>query len=313
MIASAPKPVAESAPIAIETPPAPASSIEQALQLRKQIRAQQARDRRKRNTEQLAAIKEKLKTPIAEIKRAAEEQAKLDNKARARSSMRRGSFLTDAPTGTGELVSGGYDSEKMEHVAGARERTAILGSPTGDPEAEEYWPENDRGRVVPEGSGQRPGDREGDQEDEGPDSTDEARDNRSERGKDAPILPGSTFRVKLKDGKDDQEAHDYELLLGMLVSWYCVENQIFKNEFTYCASCGAKQKRTESIYTCIRCQAKNGEDNGHLHICRLCGSQCDGFVQAKQHIDRVHGTEGNPEHDIRFGDITRRRKSRATA
>jgi hypothetical protein len=324
MIASAPKPIQappvsstvrkkieESLAIAVVETSGPPLSIEQQ---KKQIRAQQARDRRKRNAEQLAAIKEKLKTPIAEIRRAAEEQAKLDRKVRALSSLRRGSFLIDAPTGKGELVTGGYDSEQIELVAGTRERAAILGSPTFDPETgEEYWPENDRGRVVPEGTGHRPGDGEDDEEDDGPDSTDEARDNRTERDKDAPILPGTTFQVKLKDGKEDQKAHDYDLLLGVLVSSYCAETQIFKNEFAYCASCGAKQQRAESVYTCIRCQAKNGGDNGHLHICRLCGSECDGFVEAKQHIHRVHGSESNPEHDDRFGDITRRRKHDVTA
>ena len=298
-----------------------AETIERAKQIKKQMRAQSARDRRKRNAEQLASIKEKLKTPIAEIKKAAEEQTKLDKQGQARASMKRGLFLTDAPVGKGKLVNGGYNSEQMELVTAARGRAAALGSPDyeqlGIPKSASdpaFWPENDRGRVVPEGRGQRPGDREDDEgEDEGPDSTDDARDNKDERGGSAPILPGSTFQVKLNDGKQDQKEHDYDLLMGMLVARYCVKTKVFKNEFFYCASCGAKQPRTESIQTCARCEAKNGEDNGYLHVCRLCRSECDGFIAAKQHIDRVHGSENHPEHDDRFGDLTRRRRHQVTA
>jgi|ERR1700733_13558074 len=37
-------------------------------------------------------------------------------------SMSRGQFLTDAPTGRGELVSGGYSSEKVSRVYAAASR-----------------------------------------------------------------------------------------------------------------------------------------------------------------------------------------------
>src|SRR5437660_2517942 len=67
--------------------------------------AERQRARRKRIAEQKAAIKKALRTPIAEIKAAAEARAK----AIARpGSMNRGRFMTDAPTGKGEMVPSGH-------------------------------------------------------------------------------------------------------------------------------------------------------------------------------------------------------------
>ena len=252
--------------------------------LRKQKKAQAARARRKLQREQIDAIREKLKVPVREIKRAAEEQAKLEKQAKAQGSMRRGMFIADAPMGKGELVTGGYGSKQLELMIAAYDRAAALGSPSSDETGGEFWPDNDRRSVVPQGSGGN----------DGEDS-------------------GGSFHVRLGDGVQDKKAYDYDLLLGTLVDKYCVKTEVFTNEFFYCVSCGAKQGKIESIQKCIRCEAKNGKDNGYLHLCRLCGTECDGFVAAKQHIHRVHGSENHPEHDHRYGDITRRRKHPVTA
>jgi len=159
-----------------EAPPAP--TLPPLIMDSTQKRAQAARDRRKRNAEQLDAIKKALRTPITEIKKAAEEQARLDKEAKVLGSMNRGKWMTDAPTGMGELVLTG-GSKEMELVAGARGRAAALGSPKSNPQTgTAFWPENDRGRIVPEGTG--PGDRE--------DDTDAS---------------GSKFRVKLNDFDSD--------------------------------------------------------------------------------------------------------------
>ncbi len=111
--------------------------------------AARQRARRRTKQEQLAAIKKALRTPIAEIKAAAEARAKAIAQP---GSMSRGKYMTDAPTGKGELVPSG----NIESIVAARGRSAALGSSTIDPETgEAYWPENDRQRVKPEGIGER--------------------------------------------------------------------------------------------------------------------------------------------------------------
>jgi|GEM_PF-6030910 len=258
-------------------------SKEEKEKIRKEKRAQAARNRRKLQREQIAAIKEKLKTPIQEIKKLAEEKAKLDKETKS-SSMERGKYMTDAPPGVGELVlSGG--STQMESIAAAHDRAARLGSPTSDPgTGEAFWPDNDRRHVAPQGTGS-----EGDGDKE------------------------KSFYVTLGDGTKEKKAHDYNLLLTSLVQKYMVETDVFKSPFFYCQSCGAKQPKTESIQKCIRCEAQSGTDKGYLHVCRLCGTECDGFIAAKDHIHRVHGTNSRPEHDNRYGDITTKRKHPVTA
>jgi hypothetical protein len=111
--------------------------------------AARQRARRRSKQEQLAEIKKRLKVPIAQVKAAAEARAK----AIARpGSMNQGKYMTDAPTGKGELIPSG----NIESIAASRGRSAALGSSTIDPETgEAYWPENDRQRVKPEGIGER--------------------------------------------------------------------------------------------------------------------------------------------------------------
>ncbi len=115
--------------------------------------AARQRARRRTKQEQLAAIKERLKTPITEIKAAAEARAK----AIARpGSMNRGRYMPDAPTGKGELETGGYGPEKLGMVAAAQSRSVELGNHTIDLETgEAVWPDNDRRGVKPQGVGQQ--------------------------------------------------------------------------------------------------------------------------------------------------------------
>jgi len=115
--------------------------------------AARQRARRRTKQEQLAEIKKRLKVPIAQVKAAAEARAK----AIARpGSMNQGRYMPDAPTGKGELQTGGYGSEKLGTVAAARGRGVVLGSHTIDPETNEaVWPDNDRREVKPQGVGQQ--------------------------------------------------------------------------------------------------------------------------------------------------------------
>jgi hypothetical protein len=277
----APDPFADRTPL---PPLLSGLSLEEKEKLDKEKRAKAARDRRKHQAEQLAAIKEILKTPIREIKRLAEEKAKLDKQERALFSMDRGSWMTDAPTGVGELVLAGGSNE-MEFVAAAHSRAEALGSPGLDiGTGEAFWAENDRRSIAPEGKGSD------DSEDSG------------------------SFHVRLGDGVQDKRAHDYSLLLDKLAERYFVKvevpwtSEVFGNEFFSCTSCGVQQSRTQSVQRCARCGTQNDKYNGYLHVCRLCGTECDGLVAAKQHMHRVHGGENRPEHDGRYGDLTRRRK-----
>ncbi len=117
---------------------------------RKAREAERGRERRKARREQLAAIKDALKTPVREINRRAEELARALKSEH--SDMNRGSFITDAPTSQGRLRY----SQNIEQVAAAADRAAALGAQIYDPETGElFWPDHDRRRVEPEGTGER--------------------------------------------------------------------------------------------------------------------------------------------------------------
>jgi hypothetical protein len=119
--------------------------------IKAQEEAARQRTRRKSKKEQLAEIKKRLKVPIAEVKAAAEARAK----AIARpGSMNQGRYMPDAPTGKGELETGGYGPEKLETVAAARGRSVGLGSHTIDSDTgEAVWSDNDRKRWQAQGLG----------------------------------------------------------------------------------------------------------------------------------------------------------------
>jgi hypothetical protein len=125
--------------------------LEQVEDTKAEKEAARSRANRKRRAEQKAAIKKAVRTPIAEIKAAAEARAK----AIARpGSMNQGRYMRDAPTGKGELETGGYGPKKLEDVGAARGRSVGLGSHTIDPETgEAVWSDNDRKRAQAPGLG----------------------------------------------------------------------------------------------------------------------------------------------------------------
>jgi len=119
---------------------------EKEARLRKK-EAERGRERRKLKRDQMAAIKEALKTPVREINRRAEELKRaLESET---TDMNKGSFLTGAATGKGELVYSG----RIDQVAAMNDRTQGLRGPSS-PEDTGYWEDNDRRRVEPEGTGE---------------------------------------------------------------------------------------------------------------------------------------------------------------
>jgi hypothetical protein len=146
--------------VAVIEPPVYVSEaiiLEQADVVRRKVEAERGRERRRKKREQLDAIKLALKTPIAEIKETERQQRVLD-RMRKKMAGGDGQFMTDAEQGKGLLVTGA----DIEGATRAAARTELLSGAT-DPE---YWPNNDRNHVVPEGTGQRGnGDRSNDEED----------------------------------------------------------------------------------------------------------------------------------------------------
>jgi hypothetical protein len=257
--------------------------------------AKRARERRKRNAGQLAAIKKALRTPVAEIKKAAGEATKAEKERTRLPSMEAGRFVTDAPTGKGELVLGG-GSKEMDFMAGARQRGVQLGDATFDSETgDACWPEGDRRRVKPEGTGQRPGDREDDREDDDPGATSDAQDNRTEAGEDADILFGDKFFVKLNDRDNDK-------VLTELVGFYFIEFSEFSSEYFFCAQCGTKGEADSTELVCRNCGAiHTGEFK--FFVCRLCQTVCGSDTASKKHVEDIHGDDRESHHDRRFGNI----------
>lgn len=152
--------------LAKTAPVVPAAPMTETYQGRK---AREARERRARRAAQLADIKKALRTPVAKILEMAKEAArtvKLENAEYKRSmDMNRGRYMEDAPSGMGELITGGYGSEKLELVGAMRGKAEALGSATEDEDGNAIWPDNDRRVVAPEGTGDssyEEGDDEGD-------------------------------------------------------------------------------------------------------------------------------------------------------
>jgi hypothetical protein len=192
------------APPAVPTPVIPDAKtlLQQIESEKREKKNKKARERRKKKREQLAAIKKALaEKSVTEFKKELEEKAKAEKERMRLPSMNGGKFMTDAPTGKGELTTGGYDWNKIVLTSNARE--------------------SNTGRVVPQGVGHRPGGRE---ENDIPDACKDFRDNRTESGGDADILPGKKFKVKLND-------IDWDWVLWSVVCIYCVENELKSDEY----------------------------------------------------------------------------------
>jgi hypothetical protein len=120
---------------------------EEAQLLEKQKEAERGRTRRKSKRDQLAAIKLALKTPIAVILAAEEDQHRLEvirERESKPDSMSRGISVT----GGGKLVTGGHTTKKLDHIAAAAMQAESLGAPTDG----NSWPDHDRRKGKPEGT-----------------------------------------------------------------------------------------------------------------------------------------------------------------
>ena len=92
---------------------------------KKAKRAEAARARRKLQADQIKKIKEVLKVPIAQVKT----EAAAKSKAEKLPSLSRGAYMSDAPTGKGGIVTGGYDSPKVDYITSLEVgQEAVLGN-----------------------------------------------------------------------------------------------------------------------------------------------------------------------------------------
>jgi len=129
-----------------------ADLLEGTEKARKQEAAKYQRDRRRKLTDQKKAIKEKLRVPAAQLLAEAEVEEKRIRAERSANSLSRGMYMSDAPTGKGLLVSGGYNSVKIGVIGGALTK-AESSSPERTVEDCNYWPISDRRNVKPQGTG----------------------------------------------------------------------------------------------------------------------------------------------------------------
>jgi hypothetical protein len=175
---------------------------------KKSKRAAAARTRRKLQADQLKNIKVMMQKPIAEVK--AEAAAKLKDEtfiANPNAGMSAGAFMQDAPTGKGKIVSGGYDSAKVDLITGfeVAEEHTLGGHVTASNDTA-----GGRRHVTPEGNG--------------PDADfnrDEGEFNlQTEEGPHGwPVAPSRSFQVR--SNSDGQ--HDVERALESLCAEYFVD------------------------------------------------------------------------------------------
>ncbi len=259
-------------------------------------RAAAARARRKAKADQLAAIKEALRTPVA-IVLAEEEKQRQEKTSAARV---KSVWSNHYQTGGGKELSGG------DYVAAVQ--TAIDGKR-----------EQDFGgrRVTPQGVGHRPGMRN--DIDSGTPDEDSTRDPWTKGSEEVavanprtPIMDGDIFKVKLND-KDEKNSPAYQS-----VSDYFVEMQTFQFHMR-CTKCGAAQEDeaaqddegnyyqspVEEGFMCWQCQAPH-DGYEPSYICRLCGDISRGKNYAARHMENVHGDPALPAHDARFGNVLHR-------
>jgi hypothetical protein len=242
-------------------------------------RAGAERERRKKKADQLAAIKEALRTP-PEIRIAAAKEKERQEKAEVQANK----LPSDRTGGFKEISGGGILEETL----------TILDAPQ-------------TGRVTPEGVGHRPGARDNSTDDI-PDSTENHNpwSGLSEviavERPNAPIIPGSIFLVKLND-KDERDTPAYQSVPHFFTEMMPLRYRL------RCMNCAAVQDDdftvSEEHFVCGRCGTKNGGDDLN-YICRLCGVVAEDRTTAAHHMETAHGDETAPGHDTRFGDVLQR-------
>jgi|SRR5271157_812091 len=246
-------------------------------------RAKAARERRKKQADELAAIRERLRRPrvvcIVEAKEETPERG-----------------IHDRTGGEKEISGGDCLGKTLLHLQG--EDKDLFGVRGGK-------------RVVPEGVGQRLGMREDNPHEDGTFDSDSCPDPWSSRAEATavarprtPIIKGETFSVKLND-KDERNSPAYECLKFYFDVYLALHYRVC------CTKCGAvqdddEQTVAEENYTCWRCHAEHAVDDDRLFVCKLCGVAIDGERGAACHMMAVHGDETSPNHDPRFGNVLRR-------
>jgi len=235
-------------------------------------RASAERERRKRKADQLAAIKEALRVPVAACLAATKEQE------RVRKAEERAVHPIHDRTGGGKELSGGdYLKEKLE-----------------DADAEQFGGR----RVTPEGTGHR----SDDTPDSSPDPWSSGAEEAAVRKPKNPIIEGGVFSVKLND-KDEKKSPAYECISHFFITMLPLRYQL------RCIGCGATQDDAQTVseehFVCGQCGLKNGGDD-LSYICHLCSDVVDGLRNAAHHMVSVHGDEALPTHDSRFGNVLRR-------
>ena len=275
-----------------------------AEQAERDKRAKAARERQQKKADELAAIKEKLRTPVAVIIAEAKQKA-LEERVRQqerRGHMSKGMYMTDAPKGKGLIISGGFGT------SGDSDISTISGVSAAQHGGVEPWfEEGHQGPVRPEGVGRKPEAREeNDNDDYDPNGTRDPWTQESEENAvkfpDAPIIDGDSFLVNLNDADVNAELEE------LANSGYFAKFLAFEYG-RRCTKCGALQDdevtASEDDYLCINCGAKHA-GSLEAYICRLCGSwetRLSGPRRAGAHMLTAHGAD-NP--DPRFGDVVSR-------
>jgi hypothetical protein len=244
-------------------------------------RAAAARARRKTKADQLAAIKEALRTP-PEIRIAAAKQKELEERLAAREKK-----LPSDKTGGYKEISGGGIAEEIMLVADAPQT----------------------GRVTPDGVGHRPGTSSDTDNGNGTADEEATRDPWTQgseeiavRNSKSQIIPGSVFEVKLNN-KDERDTPAYHSIPHYFIEVLTLRYRV------RCTKCGAVQDDEHTVaedqFTCWQCHAHHDgyEPN---YVCRLCGDISTGADGAAYHMTNAHGDEALPGHDSRFGNVLQR-------
>jgi hypothetical protein len=246
-------------------------------------RAAAARERRKKNADQLAAIKQALRVPPEVRKAEAKKQQKDIHTGSADAAV----FSNHYQTGGGKELSGGdYLNEKLRKA-----------------DAEEELDFGGR-RVTPEGAGQRPGIR-GDgspDKDSSPNPWTPWAQEAAVRNPKKPIIQGAVFSVKLAD-KDWTKSPAYECIPHYFVEVLPLRYQI------RCTKCGVAQDDEQTVaedrFVCRNCGAQHDGDEMD-YACKLCGELCEGKEGAAYHMTNAHGEEDAEGHIPRFGNVLQR-------
>jgi hypothetical protein len=245
-------------------------------------RAKAARERRQKNADQLAAIKESLRIPAAVRIAAAREKQRQE---RSEPKVPQGIVFSNHYRSSGREVSGGdYVTEIQEAIDGKR--------------AQDFGGK----RVTPQGIGHRFGMSNTPDEESTRDPWTKNSEEVAVAKPQTPIIDGDIFKVKLADA-DWTKSPAYECIPHYFVEMLPLHYQI------RCTKCGAAQDDSETVaedcFVCRNCGASHdGEEMNY--VCRLCGDLSEGKKGAAHHMTNAHGNEGLEGHVQSFGNVLQR-------